>query len=164
MRDSFSTLAASAVAKSDTLDANAATIASLSNTIAELTATNKKLVAALAAAKQGGRNVNPPPGFAADANMTGHSLNALGDLCPTKKFCPNGRWQFVTKQFCKTYNNMVNHVPADCSELPGNEKKSKRRWPSTGPRSGSSAPRRVVLQLQRLWRNEGAHQQGRRSQ
>ena len=34
MRDSFSALAASAVAKSDTLDANAATIASLTNTIA----------------------------------------------------------------------------------------------------------------------------------
>ena len=36
MRDSFSTLEASAVAKSDTFDANAATIASLSNMIAEL--------------------------------------------------------------------------------------------------------------------------------
>ena len=122
MRDSFSTLAASAVAKSDTLDANAATIASLSNTIAELTATNKKLVAALAAAKQGGRNVNPPPGFVADAHMTGHSLNGLGDPCPTQKFRPNGRWQFATKQFCKTCNLMVNHVPADRLELPGNEK------------------------------------------
>ena len=107
MRDSFSALAASAVTKSDTLDANAATIASLSNTIAELTTTNKKLVAALAAAKQGGRNVNPPPGFAADANMTGHSLNALGNSCPTKNFRPNSRWQLVTKQFCKTCNTLL---------------------------------------------------------
>ena len=122
MRDSFSVLAASAVTKSDTLDAHAATIASLSNTIAELTSINKKLVAALAAAKQGGRNINPPPGFAADANMTGHSLNALGDSCPTKKWRPDGRWNFVASQFCKTCNNMVKHVPADCPELPGNEK------------------------------------------
>ena len=121
MRDSFSALTASAVAKSDTLDNNAATTASLSKTIAELTASNKQLVAALAAAKQGGRNVNPPPGFAADANMTGHSLNALGDSYPPKKWRPDGRWNFVTSQYCKTCNNMVKHVPADCPELPGSE-------------------------------------------
>ena len=54
--------------------------------------------------------------------MTGHSLNALGDSCPTKKWKPDGRWQFVTKQFCKSCNNMVNHIPSDCPELPGNEK------------------------------------------
>ena len=84
MRDSFSALAASAVAKSSTLDANAATIASLTQTIVELTATNKRLVEALAAAKRGGGTPGPPPGFAADANMTGHSLNSLGNSCPTK--------------------------------------------------------------------------------
>ena len=121
MRDSFSALAASAVAKSDMLDANATAIASLTKTIAELTATNKQLVNALAATKQGGRNTNPPPGFAADANMTGHSLNALGVSCPTKKFNSNSRSNFVTKQFCKTCNNMVHHIPANCPELPGNE-------------------------------------------
>ena len=69
-----------------------------------------------------GRNINPPPGFAADANLTGHSLNALGDSCPAKKWRPDGRWQFVTRQFCKTCNNMAKHIPVDCPELPGNEK------------------------------------------
>ena len=122
MRDSFSALAASAVAKSDMLDTHAATIASLTNTIAELTATNKKLVAALAAAKQSGRNTNPPPGFAADAELTGHSLNSLGESCPTKKWRPDSLWQFLNQQFCKACNNMVKHIPADCPELPGNEK------------------------------------------
>ena len=104
------------------LDAHAATIASLTNKIAELTATNKKLVAALAAAKQSGRNTNPPPGFAADANLTGHSLNSLGESCRTKKWRPDSRWQFLNQQFCKTCNNMVKHIPADCPELPGNKK------------------------------------------
>ena len=121
MRDSFSALAASAVAKSDMLDANASTIASLTKTIAELAATNKKLVTALAAAKQGGRATNTPPGFAANANLTGHSINALGDSCPTKKYRQDSRWNFVSRQFCKTCNNMVAHIPTDCPELPGNE-------------------------------------------
>ena len=121
MRDSFSAVAASAVAKSDTLDANAATIASLTKTIVELTATNKKLVTALAAANRGRGTPAPPPGFSPDANLTGHNLNSLGDSCPTKKWKPGGRWQFITKQFCKTCNNMVNYIPTDCPELPGNE-------------------------------------------
>ena len=108
MRDSFSALAASAVAKSDTLDAHASTIASLTRTIADFTTTNKRLVSALAAAKQGGGVTTTPPGFAANANMTGHSLNGLGESCPTKKWRPDGRWQFINKQFCKTCNNMVN--------------------------------------------------------
>ena len=66
--------------------------------------------------------VNPPPGFAADTNLTGHSLNSLGNSCLTKKWRPDGRWEFVTSQYCKTCNNMVKHIPADCPELPGNEK------------------------------------------
>ena len=85
-------------------------------------ATNKQLVKALAAAKATpSRTVKPPPGFAANANMTGHTTNALGDACPTKKWKPDGRWMFVTKQYCKTCNNMVNHILADCPELEGNE-------------------------------------------
>ena len=111
------------MAKLSTLEANAATIAALTQTIAELTATNKRLVEALAAAKRGGGSTPaPPPGFAANANMTGHSLNSLGTSCPTKKWKPDGRWQFVTKQFCKTCHNMVHHIPSDCPELPGKEK------------------------------------------
>ena len=80
------------------------------------------LVSALAAAKQGGRNINSPPGFAADANLTGHSLNAFGDSCPTKKWRPDVRWMFVKQQYRRTCNNMVKHIPADCPELTGNEK------------------------------------------
>ena len=121
MRDSFSALAASAVAKSNTLDANATTIASLTKSIAQLTAANEKLVAALELAQRQGKATPPPPGFQNDANMTGHALNSLGQSCPTKKWKPDGRWMFVTRQYCKTCNNMVMHVPPDCPELPGNE-------------------------------------------
>ena len=45
MSDLFGTLASAAVAKAETLDHNAATIASLTKLVAELTATNKRLVA-----------------------------------------------------------------------------------------------------------------------
>ena len=47
-RELFGQLAQAAVAKSDTINANAATIAALSKTIAELTSTNAILVTALA--------------------------------------------------------------------------------------------------------------------
>ena len=122
MRDSFGALAQAAVAKAETIDAHAATIASLTKTIAELTATNKQLVKALTAAKAAPPTAGrPPPGFAADANLTGHAQNSLGETCPTKKWKPDGRWNFVNLQYCKTCNNMVYHLPADCKELPGNE-------------------------------------------
>merc|ERR1711923_481888 len=122
MRNFFGALAQAAVAKAETIDAHAATIASLTKTVAELTATNKQLVKALAAAKAAPTGaVKPPPGFAADANLTGHAQNSLGETCPTKKWKPDGRWQFVNRQYCKTCNNTVSHLPADCQELPGNE-------------------------------------------
>ena len=99
MRDSFSSLAQAAVAKAETIDAHAATIASLSNTIAELTATNKQLVKALAAAKAApATNVRPPPGYTS-ANLTGHAQNSLGESCPTKKWRLEGRRQFMNKQY-----------------------------------------------------------------
>ena len=87
MRELFGQLAQAAVAKSDTIDAHAATIAALTKTIAELTATNAILAAALAA--KGSRTITPPPGFnptgAATANTTGHAVNSAGIACPTKK-------------------------------------------------------------------------------
>ena len=127
MRDSFSSLAQAAVAKAETIDAHAATISSLTNTIAELTATNKQLVKALAAAKAApAPGVRAPPGFTSP-NLTGHAQNSLGETCPTKKWTPDGRWQFVNKQYCSTCKNMVNHIPKDCHELPGNED-IKAKW------------------------------------
>ena len=87
MRESFGQLAQAAVAKSDTIDAHAATIAALSKTIAKLTSTNAILVTALAAKES--RTIAPPPGFnptvAVTANTTGHTVNSAGIACPTKK-------------------------------------------------------------------------------
>ena len=121
MKDSFSSLAQAAVAKAETIDAHAATIASLTNTIAELIATNKQLVKALAAAKATASSaIKPPPGFST-ADLTGHAQNDFGETCPTRKWSPEGRWQFVNQQYCKGCKNMVKHVPKDFPLLPGNE-------------------------------------------
>ena len=123
MRESFGALAQAAVAKSDTLDANATTIASLTKAIAVLTETNRQLVAALAAKSNSTPAIRSPPGFtpAASQDMTGHFTNSTGQSCPTKKWKADGRWQFITRQFCKGCNGSVNHIPTDCPELPGNE-------------------------------------------
>ena len=78
-------------------------------------------MSALAAAKAApATSVRPPPGFT-NANLPGHAQNSLGETCPTKKWRPDGRWQFVNKQYCSTCNKVVNHIPKDCPELPGNE-------------------------------------------
>ena len=53
--------------------------------------------------------------------MTGHHTNSTGNSCPTKKWQTDGRCQFVSKQFCKNFDNMVNHIPGECPQLPGNE-------------------------------------------
>ena len=122
MRESFGALAQAAVAKSETLDSNATTIASLTKAIAVLTETNRSLVAALAT-----RTTVPPaartnPGGAtADPDMTGHHTNSDGNSCATKKWFAGGRWQFVSQQHCKNCTGIVNHIPSDCPELPGNE-------------------------------------------
>ena len=122
MRESFGALAQAAVAKSETLDVNATIIASLTKAIAVLTETNWSLVAALAA-----RTTAPPAtratpgGPAADPDLTGHHTNSDGKSCATKKWFAGGRWQFVSQQQCKNCTGIVNHLPSDCPELPGNE-------------------------------------------
>jgi hypothetical protein len=121
MRESFGQLAQAAVAKSDTLDAHAATIAAQAKAIAELTATNAILVAALAAKTT--RTVTPPPGFAAPAtgttNTTGHAVNTAGVACPTKKF--KGMTSWVVPQHCTICGKADQwHIPANCLEAPQN--------------------------------------------
>ena len=137
MSESFGALAQAAVAKSDTLDVNATTIASLTKAIAVLTETNRQLVAALAAKSIATPATRSPPGVtpAASPDMTGHRTNSDGNSCPTKKWNPAGRWQFVAQQHCKNCTGVVNHIPTDCPELPGNahikaemaERKAKRQ-------------------------------------
>ena len=118
MKESFGMLAQAAVAKSDTIDAHAATIASQAKAIAELTATNAILVAALAAAKnKQPKATTPPPGFA--ANATGHTLNTAGIACPTRT-SKAGNVVFVTSQDCNICGKNQYHIPANCLEAPQN--------------------------------------------
>ena len=126
MSGSFQALAGAAVAKAETLDHNAAAIASLTKSVAELSATNKRLVAQLAEALTNtvrGKN-RPPPGFPAPSTapsaQTTHILNTAGVACPAK-LQPSGRYHFVTGQHCKTCGKQgIRHVPSDCLELPAN--------------------------------------------
>ena len=123
MSGSFSALANAAIAKADTLDHHATTIASLTVTVAELTATNKRLVEALAIKLNAAK---PPPGIPAPATtpatttlpQTTHILNTAGVACPVT-LQKSGRYHFVTGQHCKTCNKAnARHVPSDCLELP----------------------------------------------
>ena len=121
MRESFGQLAQAAVAKSDTIDAHAATIAALYKTIAELTSTNAILVTALVAKES--RTIAPPPGFnptvTVTANTTGHTVNSAGIACPMKK--KFGRMSFVVPQHCAVCNKAEQwHLPQNCLEAPHN--------------------------------------------
>ena len=58
-----------------------------------------------------------PPGLAPAASGT----PVLAARAATKKWKPGGRWMFVVQQYCKNCTGIVNHVPSDCPELPGNE-------------------------------------------
>ena len=120
MSGSFDALASAAVAKAETIDANAASIASLTRTIAELTATNKTLVAQLAAATEK-QHVPAPPGF--PPIETAHRNNSAGVSCPVRK--RSGKWYFVNPQACsKCGRNAVTHMPQDCRGPP-EEKEAK---------------------------------------
>ena len=141
MSGSFEALASAAVAKAETIDNNAAAIASLTQTVAELTATNKRLVAQLAEAlNKTARGPNrPPPGIPAPATTpaaatslpkTTHILNTAGVACPAK-LQPSGRYHFVTGQHCSTCGKKeALHVPGDCLELPANAERKAivNRW------------------------------------
>jgi hypothetical protein len=121
MRESFGQSAQAEVAKSDTIDAYAATIIAQDKVIAELTATTAILVAALAA--KAPRTVTSPPGFtaqgAATTNTTGHMVNTAGVTYPTRK--PKlGNTEFVVPQDCSVCNKTQYHIPANCLDAPQN--------------------------------------------
>ena len=94
--------------------------------VAELSATNKRLVAQLTEALANtvrGQN-RPPPGIPAPSTapsaQTTHIMNTAGVACPAK-LQPSGRYHFVTGQHCKTCGKQeVKHVPSDCLGLPAN--------------------------------------------
>ena len=119
MSGPFNALANAAVAKAQTLDANKAAIASLMTTVAELTATNKRLVAQLAEALNNTvRGPNRPP-----SGIPAPSLAASRrPQHPPPPRCPRPRtscYHFVTGHHCKTCGRqLVKHVPSDCLELP----------------------------------------------
>ena len=72
-----------------------------------------------------------------------------------KKWTPDGRWQFVNHQYCKTCNNIVKHVPDDCPLKPGNEainaEMEAKRVRRKGKRPRQGGNKRA---------NEGSRQQG----
>ena len=129
MSDSFGALASAAVAKAETLDHKAAAITLLTKSVAELTATNKRLVAQLAEALTNTmRHQNrPPPGIpapftasSAPLPRTTHTVNVAGVACPAV-LQPSGRYHFVAGQHGKTCGKKeARHVPSDCLELPAN--------------------------------------------
>ena len=129
MKESFGMLAQAAVAKSDTIDAHAATITAQAKAIADLTTTNAMLVAALAAVNATPpKTATPPPGFA--ANATGHTLNTAGIACPTRT-SKLGNKVFVTPQDCNICGKNQYHIPANCLEAPQNaalKVKVKAKW------------------------------------
>ena len=118
IKSSFGMLAQAAVAKSDTIDAHATTIAAQAKAIAELTATNTILVAALTAAKnKPTRTITPLPGSA--TNTTSHTLNSAGITCLTRT--PKaGNVVFVTSQDCSICGKNQYHIPANCLKAPQN--------------------------------------------
>ena len=121
MSGSFDALASAAVAKSETLDNNATTIASLTKSLAQVIETNKQLSAQLKSAlalcspasKPG--KVAPPPGFPSEPLQTLHILNTAGVACPARLSKKNDKWYFVEKQHCSICDRDDQfHIPADC--------------------------------------------------
>ena len=121
MSGSFDALASAAVAKSETLDNNATTIASLTKSLAQVIETNKQLSAQLKSAlalcspasKPG--KVAPPPGFPSEPLQTLHILNTAGVACPARLSKKNDKWYFVEKQHCNICDRDDQfHIPADC--------------------------------------------------
>ena len=138
MSGSFNALANAAVAKAETIDSHAATIAQLSKAVFELTETNKRLVNQLAGAP---RNPSvpatipgyqaPPPGYtpiapvSTPAAQTGHMVNTAGVACPAKLQL-SGRWHFVTAHPCsQCRKKAVMHMPQDCHALPQNAERKR---------------------------------------
>lgn len=133
MSESFDALASAAVAKSTTIDNHANTIAQLTAAVAELTATNKRLVDQIVALGKGPTAYTaPPPGIPAiapaptAATQTGHALNTSGVACPVV-MQRSGRNHFVTGQFCSTCGaKAARHVPQDCLALPQNAERKRK--------------------------------------
>ena len=128
MEHSFGQLAQAAVAKAETIDANAAAIKELTKALAEMTAackvlttTNSTLVTALA--KCGGKTAtSPPPGYGGTGTAaTGHAANTAGVVFPTRIGRNSGAVIFTVPQACSTCGKpTVYHLPKDCMELPAN--------------------------------------------
>ena len=125
----FDALTCAAVAKLDMLNNHTVTIKSLTDAVAQLTATNKRLVDELAGALAA--CVKPPPGLATPttpspaAPNSGHVLNSAGVACPAV-LQPWRKWYFINKQSCKTCGKSTTHVPANYFELLENAEQKKR--------------------------------------
>ena len=107
----------------------AATIAAQAKAIAELTAMNAILVAALAAVEaKRPKTATPPPGFT--ANAMGYTLNTAGVAYPTRTSKLDNT-VFVVPQDCNICSKIQYHIPANCLEAPQNaaiKAKVKAKW------------------------------------
>ena len=144
MSGPLNALASAAVAKSETIDNNASSIASLTKSLAQVIETNKQLAAQLKAAlalcstnqptNQPSANqppnqpsaVTPPPGFPPEPPETLHIVNTAGAACPAK-LSKKGQWNFVEKQHCSICGRNGYHIPADCFARPENAHKRGQR-------------------------------------
>jgi len=130
MSGSFDALASAAVAKSETLDNNATTIASLTKSLAQVIETNKQLTAqlksalALCSPTNKPAPVKPPPGFPSEPLETLHIVNTAGVACPARLSKNSGKWNFVEGQHCNICKRDGQfHIPVDCFARPENAHK-----------------------------------------
>ena len=151
MSESFDTLANAAVAKATTINNHANSIAQLTAAVAELTATNKKLVEQLTAAlaKGGPVYTAPPPGILAitpapaPATQTSHMVNTSGVACPVV-LQRSGRYHFVTGQYCShCRRHGVKHMPQDCLELPQNAERKAQVGEINARQKAAAAAKRA---------------------
>ena len=61
----------------------------------------------------------PPPDFT--SNATGHTLNTVGMVCPTRTSKLGNAVFIVVLQDCKICGKNQYHIPANCLEAPQNE-------------------------------------------
>ena len=146
MSGSFDALASAAIAKAETLDNNAATIASLTKTIAELTATNKALVNQLAAA----RTTATPSAPALPKNTqhhrilgvispTGNRTNTAGVSCAAVIRQDNGKCYFLSPQPCNICGKeAVLHIPENCPKAEHNLAWKKEKEATAATKTGNA--------------------------
>ena len=125
MEDSFDALTMASEASKATYKEQACTIATLTATNAELTATLKKFTDKIVTlfekltvtTKSSSQRDDAPPGFSSDASNTGTVANSDGVFMPTKTI-RKGLKFFVGQQKCGHCGKLAYHLPKICPNNP----------------------------------------------